>query len=272
MTDFNEVVDIETTETATDTDFDLFDETDSDSDDFDFADEDIVEDEKIEVEETIQPEAEEPKYLLKHLNEEKEVTIEEMRTLAQKGMDYDYVRQGHDEYKQMFKDLIGDTGMTPRQFVDEYRRGITEAKIRERASEIMDSELVSEEFALRLAKAEIGNEIAIKEEESARNAILEQEQAQEQEKQKVMDDINLLIKLRPELSDPNFKLPSEVIQMVEENNLPLSTAYLGWVSKQNEVEIQQLKQAQKNKEMSVGSMKSNGGKEPDDFLKALFSD
>lgn len=249
-------------------DIDLFDETEETA----TATEDNQTETKEagEIEETNQT-AKEVKYTLEHLGEVREVSLEEMKSLAQKGWDYDHVRQGYDQYKGLFNELTGGADVTPQQFVEEYRRGMMEAEIQERTAEIMESELVSESIAQRLAKAEIENKYANSQRENAMRAENQRLQAEAQQKQQVMADIEMLAKIRPEVTEANFQIPDEVMQMVA-GGMPLSSAYLGWVARQSEVKATQLEQTLKNGQKDVGSMKSEARGEKDPFLKGLLSD
>lgn len=270
MTDFD-ITASEVADEVAENDVDLFDETDE-TEETATATEDNQKETKEDggIEETNQP-AEEVKYTLEHLGEVREVSLEEMKSLAQKGWDYDHVRQGYDQYKEMFNELVAGTDVTPQQFVQEYRQGLMEAEIQERTAEIMESELVNESIAERLARAEIENKYANKQRESETQAENQRLQAEAQQKQQVMADIEMLVNIRPEIAEANFKFPDEVMKMVS-SGMPLSSAYLGWVAKQSEVKATQLEQTLKNGQKDVGSMKSTGGNESDDFINALFSD
>lgn len=273
MTDFD-ITASEVADEVAENDVDLFDETDE-TEETATTTEDNQKETKEDggIEETNQP-AEEVKYTLEHLGEVREVSLEEMKSLAQKGWDYDHVRQGYDqykEYKEMFNELVAGTDITPQQFVQEYRQGLMEAEIQERTAEIMESELVNESIAERLARAEIENKYANKQRENAMRAENQRLQAEAQQKQQVMADIEMLVNIRPEIAEANFKFPDEVMKMVS-SGMPLSSAYLGWVAKQSEVKATQLEQTLKNGQKDVGSMKSEARGEKDPFLKGLLSD
>lgn len=279
MTMFDNEVSAETTATETPADdFDLFGDgdTDTETDLFDTSDdnddneqsENSEESENGATEETEKPVT----YKLKHLSEEKEVTLEEMQALAQKGMDYDYIRKGFDEYKQMFNELAQDADLTPEQFITEYRKEMQEMKIQQRTAEIMEEELVAEQVAERLARAEVENETIKKGRERKEKELAQKEQAEKQTQDAILQDVKYLQKIRPEVGEPDFKVPEEVMKRIQEDGLPLSTAYLGWIAEQTETKLKKVEQAEKNRQKNVGSMKSAGASKQDDFVKALFSD
>lgn len=288
MTMFDNDVSIESTATETPAeDVNLFDEdtdTENESDepnesDIDSTDdtEETSEDKESEdsenVEEKPEQNSEKPTtYKLKHLSEEKEVTLEEMQILAQKGMDYDHVRQGLDEYKQFFKELAQDSDMTPDEFLAEYRKEMQEAKIQQRVEEIMESELVDEKIAERLARAEIENEAIKRGKEIKDRENAQKEEAEKQSQEAIIRDIQYLQKIRPEVASPDFKVPEEVLKRMNEDGTPLSTAYLGWIAEQTETKLKKIEQAEKNRQKNVGSMKSTATSKQDGFVDALFGD
>ena len=283
MTMFDNEVSVENAATETPAEsLDLFDEdtntendsgNDSDLEEAEETPEDEQSDEKDNAEENKNEDSEKPlTYKLKHLSEEKEVTLEEMQVLAQKGMDYDHVRQGLDEYKQFFKELAQDSDMSPEEFLTEYRKEMQEIKIQQRTFEIMEAELLDEKIAERLARAEVENEIIKrgKEVKEKENAL--KEEAEKRTQEALIKDIQYLQKIRPEVAAPDFKVPEEVLKRMNENNTQFSTAYLGWIAEQTETKLRKIEQAEKNRQKNVGSMKSSGLSKKDGFVDALFSD
>ncbi|MGI5823977.1 MAG: hypothetical protein ACOX7J_00230 [Bacillota bacterium] len=268
----------ETPAAESDIDIDLFDDEDDETKEDMFDDADEAENDDGETEEETNPEPPEEdnpaedKYTLKHLNEEREVTLDEMRRLAQKGLDYDHVREGYDNYRKLFDEISEASGLSPEEFIGEYRRELTEEKVRERTAEIMENDLVSQEVAERTAKAEIELESIKKGREAAAKKQEQAQDADSQQKAAVIRDVEYLQKIRPETAEVGFKIPEQVLERMRENGTPLSTEYLGWIAEQNEIKVKKMEQAEKNRKKSVGSMKSNGNSEHDEFIDALFSD
>lgn len=141
----------------------------------------------------------------------------------------------------------------------------------------MESELISDELAEHIARLEIENGNYLKNKEQAdseHQAEIARQQQEQQEQQHILDDISNLLKIRPELNSADVQLPQEVIKKVQEENIPLSVAYLDWENKQKEIELKQIKQSAISKKKNIGSLQGQKTKETDEdvFIKALFAD
>jgi len=265
-------------------------------DEADAADEDEEEAEESEDDdEADQPEAEESTqeqgeaqtedtqlFKVKHLGQEIELTMEQMIENAQKGLDYDRIRQDRDTSKssrklQLLEDLAKDSGYEDVDaFVENFYENLEESRVIERAEEIAAKRGIDFETAAELAKAE-------RENEKLKQRMQEEEKAKmknaDQQKQAV-NDFNALFSKFPEIKEQytSFdKLPESFRQKVAQGEQPL----LAWNNyllelkdmelKQKEKELEIVKNNQKNKKRSVGSAKGAGqAKETDDFLKGLF--
>lgn len=262
-------------------------------DEADAADED--EEEAEDYDEADQPEAEESTqkqgeaqtgdtqlFKVKHLGQEIELTMEQMIENAQKGLDYDRIRQDRDTLKssrklQLLDDLARDSGYDDVDaFVENFYENLEESRIIERAEEIATKRGIDFETAAELAKAE-------RENEKLKQRMQEEEKAKmknaDQQKQAV-NDFNALFSKFPEIKEQYTsydKLPESFRQKVAQGEQPL----LAWNNyllelkdmelKQKEKELEIVKNNQKNKKRSVGSAKGAGqAKETDDFLKGLF--
>lgn len=241
------------------------------------------------------PQAEERKFTLKVLGQDKEVGLEEMQALAQKGADYDRIRAGYDDYKNQvaqqqeqlaaWQRLVEISGMGPQDFINQFNEQIIEEAVETRKKEIIAKEMISDDVAERIARAEVRLENQQKTAEAAarREAIVKQqparppqptaEQQQEAQMQVLAAEIAKLQQDFPELSEPGAKFPDEVVQAVQDGKATLSDAYRNWVIQKQKDEIKQMEQTAKNKAKSVGSLKSDGtGNEVDEFTEALFAD
>lgn len=265
-------------------------------DEADAADEDEAEAEESEdYDEADQPEAEESTqeqgeaqtedtqlFKVKHLGQEIELTMEQMIENAQKGLDYDRIRQDRDTLKssrkiQLLEDLARDSGYEDVDaFVENFYENIEESRVIERAEQLSAERGIDFETATEIAKMERENEKLKKtmqdaEKVKTRNA--------DQQKQAV-NDFNALFAKFPEIKQQYTsydKLPESFRQKVAQGEQPL----LAWNNyllelkdmelKQKEKELEIVKNNQKNKKRSVGSAKGAGqAKETDDFLKGLF--
>ena len=258
-----------------------------DEDGFDTEDE--TKDETEEDNNNNDNEEKEPVFKLNYMKEEREFPLSEIKVLAQKGLDYDRIREGYDRYKASENDLkflqehkdevfaAMDLMSTFGKPLDELKDMIVQNNIFQRKQEIMESELISDELAEHIARLEIENGNYLKNKEQAdseHQAEIARQQQEQQEQQSILDDISNLLKIRPELNSADVQLPQEVIKKVQEENIPLSVAYLDWENKQKEIELKQIKQSAISKKKNIGSLQGQKTKETDEdvFLKALFAD
>ena len=267
-------------------------------DEADAADEDEEEAEESEdYDEADQPEAKESTqeqgeaqtetedtqlFKVKHLGQEIELTMEQMIENAQKGLDYDRIRQDRDTLKssrkiQLLEDLAKDSGYEDVDaFVENFYENLEESRVIERAEEIAAKRGIDFETAAELAKAERENEKLKQKMQEA-----EKVKAKDADQQKqAVNDFNALFAKFPEIKEQYTsydKLPESFRQKVAQGEQPL----LAWNNyllelkdmelKQKEKELEIVKNNQKNKKRSVGSAKGAGqAKETDDFLKGLF--
>lgn len=265
-------------------------------DEADAADDDAEEtDDSEESDDADQPESEESTqeqgktqtkdtqlFKVKHLGQELELTMEQMIENAQKGLDYDRIRQDRDTLKssrklQLLEDLAKDSGYDDVDaFVENFYENLEESRVIERAEEIAAKRGIDFETAAEIANMERENEKLKKTMQEA-----EKVKAKDADQQKqAVNDFNALFAKFPEIKEQytSFdKLPESFRQKVAQGEQPL----LAWNNyllelkdmelKQKEKELEIVKNNQKNKKRSVGSAKGAGqAKETDDFLKGLF--
>lgn len=267
-------------------------------DEADAADEDEAEAEESEDDdEADQPESEESTqeqgeaqektedtqlFKVKHLGQEIELTMEQMIENAQKGLDYDRIRQDRDTLKssrkmQLLEDLARDSGYDDVDaFVENFYENLEESRVIERAEQLSAERGIDFETAAEIAKMERENEKLKKTMQEA-----EKVKAKSADRQKqAVNDFNALFSKFPEIKEQytSFdKLPESFRQKIIQGEQPL----LAWNNyllelkdmelKQKEKELETVKNNQKNKKRSVGSAKGAGqAKETDDFLKGLF--
>ena len=200
----------------------------------------------------------EKKFTLKHLDEEKEYTAEEMIPLAQKGMDYDRIRGERDAMKANYA---------------KYERC---AKFLEDIKGDFDSveALMDDTNAARLVKNEADNGRTITKEEALKRVKENREsetkktetpKVQEQEDKSDADadrkaEIQRFSKALSEdgISVPNWSdLPKEVQEAFEKEG-QLVAPYYRWLAKQKDNEAKTIKQNEKNRERSTGSRRTKG--------------
>ena len=204
---------------------------------------------------------------LKFLGETKQYTREEMTTLAQKGMNYDRILQQRDalqQFKDQYESDIDDLeriavefGMKPGVLLHSIYKNLR----RQRGES--DAE----------AEANIRAERADRQLQAQKK--VEDQQAEIQRRQQA--DIRAFVEKHPNL-DPK-SIPQSVWEEVRQGNT-LVNAYDRYETEQLRAENQRLQQQlavqaqnEKNKQNSLGSMKSGSQtQKKDPFLEALFSD
>lgn len=216
-------------------------------------------------EQTQQNQGKQQTFKIKHLGEEREVTSDELITLAQKGADYDRIREKYDSMKDYRQDiefidqLVKESGMKKSEYFETVRNAMKENQLQGRISELI-TQGVDENTARYTAELELENrrlESQVKEGESVK-------EAQQKERQSIYDEIGELTKLYPNLKE----FPPEVMQKMREGMRP-AMAYQSYLIEQQNIKIKQLEQNKKVKSKSIGSVKSEGATEDDPFLSAF---
>ncbi len=217
-----------------------------------------------------QPEAQEEKFTLKHLGVEKEVSREEMKALAQQGMDYARIRSQRDELMNYRKtnesivDLVTQLaqakGMNVQQYADHLQ-------VQRLVAQGMSKETATEHLARTKAES------ALKQQTQQQQAVTDANAARltrvRADLKAFQDKYNVSLK----------EIPQEVWDKVTDDTL-LTTAYSDWLSSQKDAEIENLKsqlkaqtQNAKNKQTSTGTRQSSGDSQEDDpFITAFMAD
>lgn len=211
-----------------------------------------------------QPAPSDQKYTLKHLDETKEVTLDEMQSMAQMGWDYPRIRQERDELKAQVAKLQFD--------ID---------KLNQIKGDFASYEdLIDNALAQKLVEAEANNGRVVSEEEALRRVKADRET--NTPKVKSFEDVKqesiaAFAQTYPTL-DPatipqsvwaEFNETGDLIaayRRVEAKNEADAKAALAKENETLKAEIETLKQNIKNKERSTGSQKSAGAnqqKDPD---------
>lgn len=267
-------------------DIDLGDVTDSEPDVDEEGKEDApevdapAEAEKTETEQADTPEADEPTeettdapevFELKHLGETRQASREEVIALAQKGLNYDHVREERDtaraeiqrlgEYESFLKELAERDNISVNDFVD-----------RLKARMMADKEKISQEVALERVKFD--------RERKAFNALKaaadEERNKAEAENKRVRDS---LLKFTKEYPDVNPKdITQEMWQGVRDGG-DLTAIYAAYENKSLKAQITELtrkldaeKQNTKNKERATGSRQTAGKSAEMDALDRAWYD
>lgn len=213
-----------------------------------------------------------PTVRIKFNHEERELSLEEAATLAQKGLklesELEKLRTAP-EYTVIDR-MAKASGMTREQYIaqvdqmeaDRARREAEDA-IRRQYPDAPD-ELVRETVTNRQA-AEAERERRQKEaEEALRQKLMEDARAEAQNR-----DMNAFLEAYPDMRDFEHDIPTEVWEKVRggESLLP---AYRAYENEKLRAEVEQLRQNEKNRERAVGPMTGAGEVQGDDFLEGLF--
>jgi hypothetical protein len=217
---------------------------------------------------------------LKVNKEEKTVTLEEMTALAQKGADYDRVKENYSKSQQTIQDL---------------QAKLTEATANQSAIDILNTiaeksgaslEQLAESLYVNMRKSAGASEDAAREE--LKSAKLEKElNSYKARKDEQKDDADSraqrdMEEFRKEY--PDVQLTKDLIQKLTpdiQNGMSLNTAYRKYERAQEQSRIAELErklaakqQNDKNKSRSPGSQKDSGGRrsrsEYEEFERALF--
>lgn len=276
---------------ATETDDDPQD-TDSDGEDGDEGDDSDEEDDTDDSEEDDADGGDEGEdgntdadktFTIKVNKEERKVTLEEMTTLAQKGADYDRVKEQNTRHQQTIADL-----QTKLEGVSSQQAALDIlGTIAQRSNLSLDQ--LAESLYINFRKQAGASEAVAREE--LKSAKLEKElnsykakQTQQQEQ-----ETDAEARARRDLEDfareyPDVELTEELVDKLVpdiQNGMSLSAAYRKHEKAQDSARIAELErklaakaQNDKNKKRSPGSQKDSGGRSPksdyDVFEKALF--
>jgi hypothetical protein len=203
---------------------------------------------------------------LKHLDETRTVNRDEVIELAQKGMDYDRVRQKYDAAKESIEwygknadsvrwleEIAKDQGMSFEELVDSTRAQIMANKTNQSLA-VCRGIVANERKALQLE--------AQKKALEAKSADSTQD---EQAKARMQEDVKAFAAAYPEQArDPEKSIPKEVWDEVRKGET-LVNAYRAWENKQLKLELEKREQENKNRSRSTGSQRTAGNKTADAF-------
>lgn len=208
-------------------------------------------------------EAADQRFTLKHLDDVRDYSREEVIALAQKGLDYDRktgkLNEKIDEYEAFLKELAEPAGLDIEQLMDSTRARLFKAKEAKEGREISDTDAllkVQKDRASRQRTKEI----------EAENAAQQQKNAAEQQRNAML---NRFIEVYPEVKATD--IPASVWAEVNKTG-NLVEAYAKYENQQLREKVATLEQNAKNAARSTGSRKSAGApKAKDPFDEAWDS-
>jgi hypothetical protein len=221
-------------------------------------------------------EADTEMFTLRYMQEDKQYSKAETTVLAQKGLDYDRIREERDglkqeqpklkRYESFLKELAEDSGTTIDEMVDQVLAAKLVERERKAGNVITDSK----------AKSIIQNEWSAETQQDSKKETTVSEPTTGTDTQgnkaanKQQLDIAAFVKAYPDVKAN--EIPQSVWDEVR-NGSDLVSAYTRYDNKQLRSRLETLEQNKKNAERSTGSRKSVGNKgQTDDFDTAWDED
>lgn len=218
-------------------------------------DENTANQEESEQEQEAKTEAADQRMTVKHLDTVKEFDWnkdrDEIKTLVQKGMDYDRKVQKLSDFEAFLKEMADPQKLTIEQLMDTTRARIFKAKEASEGREITDTEAL-----LAVQKQRADKVTAQKSEAEA-----QQKNSEQIAEQKNQDMLNRFIAAYPEVRGED--IPKSVWEESKKTG-DLVAAYAKFEKKQLQDKIAVLEQNKKNSERSIGSVRSTGTSKPKD--------
>ena len=220
--------------------------------------------EEIETEET----KETDQFALKHLGEEKSVSRDEVITLAQKGMDYDRVRQKHDELNTEFSTLKAEKSKADEtiSFLSELAQEQGFSDVNSFVNETRAA-LIAEKDSIDITVARKQIEIEHKEKELAKKEAkltaekTEKDGAEESAKKSQEKQQADFLEFANEYKDLNpDDISKDVWTIYNKGGCSLVQAYIKHENAQLKAQLAADKKNTENKYRSTGSMHTAGNK------------
>ena len=233
-----------------------------------------VEEEEVVSESNTSPESE--TFEIKVNGESKTLTRDEIISQAQKGADYDRVKEERDRFKESYKEygetqellkaLAKESGMNLKDYLSEIKKNMEEAKISDIAQELVDKG-IDEDVAQQMAKLQYERDLT-----KNQLAGIKNQQAQQEDMEAAVNEaFNADVK---RLEADGVKVTDELINSLNPYFVKGLTLVEAYQQKQiddlkKQIETQELNQ--KNKQRSGGSVKSQAAiNADDDMISALM--
>lgn len=210
------------------------------------------------------------RFVLKHLDETREVGRDEVIALAQKGLDYDRKTEKLNAkiagYEEFFDELAAPNGLTREQFMDSVRAKMFVAAEAEKGRTVSEAE----------ALLKVQNTRAERAQAAANAAAQEAAQAKAQKEQQTKEALGRFAASRPDVKATD--IPSSVWDEFARTG-DLEAAYakhenaqLRQQFKELQTEVAALKQNAENAKHSTGSRKSAGTSSSDSAFDRMWYD
>ena len=212
-------------------------------------------------------EAETDQFELKHLDETRTVSREEVITLAQKGMDYDRIRTKYDELKageaqrsvheSFLKELADSAGQSVEDMIDTARARMLANKA------AAEGKTLSEEDALEQIKQEKAKQAPAEKPESTEEKSTEKDRDAERQQS--------FLRFSREFPEVKAEeIPAEVWKDFAEGKGDLADLFARQENKRLKAELAAMKQNEENRKKSTGSRATAGSAKKSAFDDAWY--
>lgn len=226
-------------------------------------------------------------YTVKYNGKEMDLSVADLITNAQKGMNYDHVKAERDEARKYadigrrIAQIAERRGLTQQAYLDQLTAADREAEIDRRAAELTkigaDPDLAKARARAELERAELTRETGAtatsggaadgvaddsrtdKEREGS-SAHKESETRDETRKKELAE----FVKLYPDVR----KLPEEVVVSAAAGE-PLISAYRAWENRELKTKLAEMEKQQQTRSKAIGSMEGAGETQSDPFLQGF---
>lgn len=212
-----------------------------------------------EGEQPVEPEAApaEQTVTITHLGQTQEIPLSEAVALAQKGMDYDHVRQERDELRQapaweVMDYFAARSGQTREEYIQTLRDQMEQDQLAQYTNQGMDEQAAKDLLELKRFKER-----------------QEQETRQREEENKKKEEYHKFFSAYPDVNPAD--IPDDVWQQVGQGE-PLVEAYRRHENAQLKAKLAALEQNERNRQAAVGSLAGEAGQdEADPFLQGFLN-
>lgn len=163
--------------------------------------------------------------------------------------------------------MAAQAGMDVDAFLQDGGRMLAERQIQARTVQLMDQGM-EESMARHVAELETEREAANNAENVRKSMESRAQDVQRQTEAQIRANVEEFARKFPDVKE----LPDEVVKEVEKTGATPVVAYQNYLLEQKEKELAALRQAEKNKKQTTGSVKGTPKGAEDPFLAGLFSD
>lgn len=221
-------------------------------------------------------------FTLKHNGAEFSVTQEQIIPLAQKGMDYDRIREQRDSLLNdptmlELDEFAKAQGMSRNEFLNSVIRAYHNQKISMMAQDLMQDRGLDEQTAQEMAELHFRAEKAqqLQQQRQYESELAYQEelmyyQQMQENDNRQMESFSRLMTEYPELSDKHWdELPEQMRLDITKGVSPIE-AYQRYLLVQNQKELNVIKNNNNTVQRATGNTRSQQSGESDVFLDTLF--